>query len=43
MNVLAVNLPFSTLVFWIPAKLYLLPRLLSSHAKAAFILRDWKT
>jgi hypothetical protein len=27
MNVLTVNLLFSTLVFWIAARLYLLPRL----------------
>src|SRR5262245_18842413 len=27
MNVLAVNLLFSTLIFWVAAKLYLLPRL----------------
>ena len=27
MNILTVNLLFSTLVFWIAAKLYLLPKL----------------
>ena len=27
MNILTVNLLFSTLVFWIAAKIYLLPRL----------------
>ena len=27
MNILTVNLVFSTLVFWIAAKLYILPRL----------------
>jgi hypothetical protein len=36
MNVLTVNLLFSTLVFWIAAKLYLLPRL--NELKPATVL-----
>ena len=31
MNILTVNLLFSTLVFWVAAKLYVLPRLLGEQ------------
>jgi len=41
MNILTVNLLFSTLVFWIAARLYLLPRLdeFEPHAVLLPILR----
>ena len=32
MNILTVNLAFSTLVFWVAARLYVLPKL---HAESA--------
>ncbi len=37
MNILTVNLLFSTLVFWIAARLYLLPRLRELRPKAVLL------
>jgi len=37
MNVLTVNLVFSTLVFWIAAKLYVFPRLHELQARTVLV------
>ncbi len=37
MNILTVNLLFSTLVFWIAARLYLLPRLQELKPRAVLL------
>jgi hypothetical protein len=37
MNVLAVNLVFSTLVFWIAARIYLIPRLPQLQARSVLV------
>jgi hypothetical protein len=37
MNVLTVNLLFSTLVFWIASRLYLVPRLHELNPKAVLL------
>ena len=37
MNILTVNLLFSTLVFWIAARLYLLPRLAECEPRTVLL------
>src|SRR5258708_19986182 len=37
MNILTVNLVFSTLVFWIAARIYLIPRLAELRPKAVLL------
>jgi hypothetical protein len=44
MNILTVNLLFSTLVFWIAARIYVLPRLpelVTHYITFIVLLRHW--
>jgi hypothetical protein len=41
MNILTANLLFSTLVFWIAAKVYLLPRLQDLKPRTVLVTCSW--